>query len=76
MYTRLLRKAAHTKKFTIRCDDKAGWEVSEEEDIASLHLFVTGTVTESNARCGRLPTRQIAQGNGWSEYLLPHAVLR
>jgi hypothetical protein len=31
MYTRLLRKLAHTKKFTIS-DEQEGWQVSEEED--------------------------------------------
>lgn len=32
MYTRLLRKSVHTKKFTISRDQQEGWEVSEEED--------------------------------------------
>lgn len=32
MYTRLLRKSVHTKKFTISHDQQDGWEVSEEED--------------------------------------------
>ncbi len=32
MYTRLLRKSAHIKKFTISHDRQVGWEVSEEED--------------------------------------------
>jgi hypothetical protein len=32
MYTRLLRKSVHTKKFTISQDQHEGWEVSEEED--------------------------------------------
>jgi hypothetical protein len=32
MYTRLLRKSAHIKKFTISHDQQAGWAVSEEED--------------------------------------------
>ena len=32
MYTRLLRKSVHTKKFTISHDQQEGWEVSEEED--------------------------------------------
>ena len=32
MYTRLLRKSVHTKKFTISHDQLEGWEVSEEED--------------------------------------------
>jgi hypothetical protein len=31
MYTRLLRKSVHTKKFTIS-HDQQGWEISEEED--------------------------------------------
>ena len=31
MYTRLLRKLAHIKKFTIS-EEKEGWQVSEEED--------------------------------------------
>ena len=31
MYTRLLRKLAHTKKFTISHEEE-GWQVSEEED--------------------------------------------
>jgi len=31
MYTRLLRKSVHLKKFTIS-HDQQGWEVSEEED--------------------------------------------
>jgi hypothetical protein len=31
MYTRLLRKLAHTKKFTIS-HEQEGWQVSEEED--------------------------------------------
>jgi len=31
MYTRLLRKLAHTKKFTIR-HEPDGWQISEEED--------------------------------------------
>ena len=31
MYTRLLRKSAHTKKFTVSHDPQ-GWDVSEEED--------------------------------------------
>jgi hypothetical protein len=32
MYTRLLRKSVHTKKFTISHDQQEGWQVSEEED--------------------------------------------
>jgi hypothetical protein len=32
MYTRLLRKSEHTKKFSISHDQREGWEVSEEED--------------------------------------------
>lgn len=32
MYTRLLRKSVHIKKFTISHDEQEGWEVSEEED--------------------------------------------
>jgi hypothetical protein len=32
MYTRLLRKSVHTKKFTISHDQQEGWEVAEEED--------------------------------------------
>ena len=32
MYTRLLRKAVHTKKFTISHDRESGWQVFEEED--------------------------------------------
>ena len=32
MYTRLLRKSVHTKKFTISRDPQLGWNVSEEED--------------------------------------------
>jgi len=32
MYTRLLRKSAHTKRFTISRDTHSGWKVSEEED--------------------------------------------
>ena len=31
MYTRLLRKLAHTKKFTIS-HEQEGWQVCEEED--------------------------------------------
>ena len=31
MYTRLLRKSAHVKKFTIS-HEQEGWQVSEEED--------------------------------------------
>ena len=31
MYTRLLRKSAHTKKFTIS-QEREGWRVREEED--------------------------------------------
>jgi hypothetical protein len=32
MYTRLLQKAAHTRKFTIRSSDESGWEVRDEQD--------------------------------------------
>jgi hypothetical protein len=32
MYTRLLRKSEHTKKFSINRHQHEGWEVSEEED--------------------------------------------
>lgn len=32
MYTRLLRKAAHTKKFTITKGQDGVWNVAEEED--------------------------------------------
>ena len=32
MYTRLLLNSAHSMKFTVKCDDKPGWQVSEEED--------------------------------------------
>jgi len=32
MYTRLLHKSGHTKKFTISHDQQEGWQVSEEED--------------------------------------------
>ena len=32
MYARILRKAAHTRRFTITHASLAGWEVREEED--------------------------------------------
>ena len=32
MYARILRKADHTKRFTIHQTDAAGWEVREEQD--------------------------------------------
>jgi hypothetical protein len=32
MYTRLLQKAAHTRKFTISSVGEAGWEVRDEQD--------------------------------------------
>ena len=32
MYIRLLRKSAHTKKFTVTHKQPFGWEVHEEED--------------------------------------------
>ena len=40
MYTRLLRKSEHTRKFTVSHDYQEGWRVSEEEDsrlVLSLH---------------------------------------
>ena len=32
MYTRLLQKAAHTRKFTISSTGGSGWEVRDEQD--------------------------------------------
>jgi len=32
MFTRLLLKSVHSKKFTVQWHDHVGWEVSEEED--------------------------------------------
>ena len=32
MYTRLLQKAAHTRKFTISSAGESGWEVRDERD--------------------------------------------
>ena len=32
MYNRLLRKAAHTRRFIIRNTDTSGWEVRDEKD--------------------------------------------
>jgi hypothetical protein len=32
MYTRLLRKSAHTKRFTVSHHPSSGWAVREEED--------------------------------------------
>ena len=32
MYARILRKADHVTRFTIRQTDAAGWEVREEQD--------------------------------------------
>ncbi|MGH9349661.1 MAG: hypothetical protein ACRD26_20605 [Vicinamibacterales bacterium] len=32
MYARLLRKAAHVRRFTIRATGTSGWEVLDEQD--------------------------------------------
>lgn len=32
MYARLLRKAAHTRRFTIRDTGTSGWQVLDEQD--------------------------------------------
>ena len=32
MYTRLLQKASHTRKFTITSTGESGWEVRDEKD--------------------------------------------
>ena len=40
MYTRLLQKASHTRRFTISSAGGAGWEVRDEQDskvIRSTH---------------------------------------
>ena len=32
MYARILRKAEHTRRFTIHQTDAAGWEIRDEQD--------------------------------------------
>ena len=38
MYTRLLQKAAHTRKFTISAEGVSGWEVRDEQDSHVIQL--------------------------------------
>ena len=41
MYRRTLRKASHTRRFTIINSDASGWEVRDEQDSRLLrsHLY-------------------------------------
>lgn len=41
MYARILRKAAHTRRFTITSTSSSGWEVRDEQDsrIIKSHLY-------------------------------------
>ena len=36
MYRRILRNAAHTRRFTITSSDASGWEVRDEQDSRLL----------------------------------------
>jgi hypothetical protein len=36
MYTRLLRKEDHVRRFTIRTTDTSGWQVMDEQDASVL----------------------------------------
>jgi len=77
MYTRLLRNAAHTKQFTITCDDNVGWKVSEEEDsrvVASVRYRDWHRV-ERAMQAFAHKAKSLRQ-NGWIEYVVPHAVGR
>lgn len=41
MYARILRRAAHIRRFTITATSSSGWEVRDEEDsrILKTHLY-------------------------------------
>jgi len=68
MYTRLLLKSAHSKKFTVTWDDDAGWEVSEEEDsrvVLSVRYRDWHRVERAMKMFGAKATSLVK--NGWTE---------
>ena len=76
MYTRLLRKSAHTKKFTISRDPQSGWKVSEEEDsrlILAVRYQDWQRVERAIAAFAK--KAQALRQHGWADYSInPPAV--
>ena len=75
MYTRLLLKSTHAKKFTVRCDDTAGWEISEEEDsrvVVCVRYRDWHRVERAMKLFATKATWLVK--NGWIESPLPNSV--
>jgi hypothetical protein len=74
MYIRLLRKATHTKKFTISHHQPFGWEVHEEEDsrvIVSVRYRDWHRV-ERAMRAFANKAESLCE-HGWSDYSINNA---
>ena len=75
MYTRLLLKSAHSKKFTVQWHDHAGWEVSEEEDsrvVLSVRYRDWHRVERAMNRFADKATSLLEKG--WIEYPFPTGI--
>jgi hypothetical protein len=68
MYTRLLQKAAHTRKFTIRSTGECGWEVRDEQDSCVLrHVRYRDWHRVERAKKTFALEAVMLQETGWSE---------
>ena len=77
MYTRLLRKSVHTKKFTISHDRQEGWEVSEEEDsrlVLSVRYKDWHRVERAMQTFAE-KAKSLRQ-RGWADYVVTAAIER
>jgi len=68
MYTRLLQKAAHTRKFTISSTGESGWEVRDEQDSCVLRrVRYRDWHRVERARKTFALEAEMLQETGWSE---------
>ena len=68
MYTRLLQKAAHTRKFTISSEGVSGWEVSDEQNsqvIRRMRYRDWHRVERARMACALEAV--VLEESGWSE---------
>jgi hypothetical protein len=76
MYTRLLRKSVHTKKFTVVHNRESGWEISEEEDnrvILSIRYKDWHRVEHAMQTFAKKAAS--LRKHGWADYSLSPSVV-
>jgi hypothetical protein len=68
MYAKLLRKAAHTRRFTIRSVDSSGWEVIDERDsIVVQYLHYRDWHRVERAKAKFAVEAMVLAESGWVE---------